>query len=75
MKYLDLLQNDLMKIVSRKVKDLNIIERKQERKENRKWIGGKIEQRTEKIYLWKICKLEITSKICKNQNGNIVVIL
>ena len=33
---LDLLQNDITKIINRKVQDLHIIERRKERKENRK---------------------------------------
>ena len=36
MNYLDLLPNDVMKIINRKVEDLHIIERRKERKENRK---------------------------------------
>jgi len=34
--YLDLLPNDIMKIINRKVEDLHIIERRKERKQNRK---------------------------------------
>jgi hypothetical protein len=36
MNYLDLLPNDITKIINRKVQDLHIIERRKERKENRK---------------------------------------
>jgi len=36
MNYLDLLPGDVMKIINRKVQDLHIIERRKERKENRK---------------------------------------
>ena len=36
MNYLDLLPNDVMKIINRKVEDLHIISRKKERKENKK---------------------------------------
>ena len=36
MNYLDILPNDVMKIINRKVQDLHIIERRKERKENRK---------------------------------------
>ena len=36
MNYLDLLPNDVTKIINRKVPDLHIIERRIERKENRK---------------------------------------
>jgi hypothetical protein len=36
MSYLDLLPNDITKIINRKVQDLHIIERRKERKENRK---------------------------------------
>ena len=36
MNYLDLLPDDVMKIINRKVQDLHIIERRKERKENRK---------------------------------------
>ena len=36
MNYLDLLPNDVMKIINRKVEDLHIIERRKERKENKK---------------------------------------
>ncbi len=35
MNYLDLLPNDVMKIINRKVQDLNIIERRNERQENK----------------------------------------
>ena len=36
MNYLELLPNDITKIINRKVQDLHIIERRKERKENRK---------------------------------------
>ena len=36
MNYLDILSNDVMKIINRKVQDLHIIERRIKRKENRK---------------------------------------
>ena len=36
MNYLDLLPDDVMKIINRKVQDSHIIERRKERKENRK---------------------------------------
>ena len=36
MNYLNLLPNDITKIINRKVQDLHIIERRKERKENRK---------------------------------------
>ena len=36
MNFLDLLPNDIIKIINRKVEDLHIIERRKERKENRK---------------------------------------
>ncbi len=36
MNYLDLLPNDITKIINRKVQDLHIIQRRKERKENRK---------------------------------------
>ena len=36
MNYLDLLPNDIIKIINRKVQDLQIIQRRKERKENRK---------------------------------------
>ena len=36
MNYLDLLPCDVIKIINRKVQDLHIIERRKERKENRK---------------------------------------
>jgi len=36
MTYLDLLPNDITKIINRKLQDLHIIERRKERKENRK---------------------------------------
>ena len=36
MNYLDLLPNDITKIINRKVQDLHIIERRKERKENKK---------------------------------------
>ena len=36
MNYLDILPNDVMKIINRKVQDLHIIERRIKRKENRK---------------------------------------
>ena len=36
MNYLDLLPNDITKIINRKVQDLHIIDRRKERKENRK---------------------------------------
>jgi hypothetical protein len=36
MNYLDLLPNDITKIINRKVQDLYIIERRKERKENKK---------------------------------------
>ena len=36
MNLLDLLPNDINKIINRKVEDLHIIERRKERKENRK---------------------------------------
>ena len=36
MNYLDLLPDDVMKIINRKVQDLHIIERRKEREENRK---------------------------------------
>ena len=36
MNFLDLLPDDVMKIINRKVKDLHIIERRKEKKENRK---------------------------------------
>ncbi len=36
MNYLDLLSNDLTKIINRKVHNLHLIERRKERKENRK---------------------------------------
>ena len=36
MNYLDLLPEDVTKIINRKAQDLHIIERRKERKENRK---------------------------------------
>ena len=36
MNYLDILPNDVIKIINRKVQDLHIIERRKERKENKK---------------------------------------
>ena len=36
MNYLDLLPDDVTKIINRKVQDLHIIERRKEQKENRK---------------------------------------
>ena len=36
MNFLDLLPDDVMKIINRKVEDLHIIQRRKERKENRK---------------------------------------
>ncbi len=36
MNYLDLLPNDITKIINRKVQDLHIIQRRKERRENRK---------------------------------------
>jgi hypothetical protein len=36
MNYLDLLPNDITKIINRKVQDLHIIERRKEQKENKK---------------------------------------
>ena len=48
MNYLDLLPNDITKIINRKVQDLHIIERRKERKENRKLIENKNEKQIEK---------------------------
>ncbi len=36
MNYLDILPNDVMKFINRKLQDLHIIERRKKRKENRK---------------------------------------
>ena len=44
MNYLDLLPNDITKIINRKVQDLHIIERRKERKENRK-MNRELEQK------------------------------
>ena len=41
MNYLDLLPNDVMKIINRKVEDLRIISRRNERNKNREIIFNK----------------------------------
>ena len=48
MNYLDLLPEDVIKIINRKVQDLHIIERRKERKENRKMNREK-KQKAKKI--------------------------
>ena len=48
MNYLDLLPNDITKIINRKVQDLHIIERRKERKENRKINREQNEKQIEK---------------------------
>ena len=48
MNYLDLLPNDITEIINRKVQDLHIIERRKERKENKKLIENKNKKQIEK---------------------------
>ena len=57
MNYLDLLPNDITKIINRKVQDLHIIERRKRRKENRKMNKGQNEKLIEKDLFMKICNL------------------
>ena len=48
MNYLDILPDDVRKIINRKVQDLHIIERRKERKENRKINREQNEKQKEK---------------------------
>ena len=48
MNYLDVLPDDIMKIINKKVRDSKIAERKKQRKENRRL---KILRRTKKEYI------------------------
>ena len=52
MNYLDLLPDDVMKIINRKVQDLHIIERRKERKENRKINREKKQIANRKRYIY-----------------------
>ena len=57
MNLLDLLPNDINKIINRKVEDLHIIERRKERKENRK-INREQKQKANRKrynYIWYRC--------------------
>ena len=52
MNYLDVLPNDITKIINRKVQDLHIIERRKERKENRKINREQKRKANRKRYLY-----------------------
>ena len=52
MNYLDLLPNDITKIINRKVQDLHIIERRKERKENRKMNREQEQKANRKRYIY-----------------------
>ena len=52
MNYLDLLPEDVIKIINRKVQDLHIIERRKERKENRKMNREKKQKAKIKRYIY-----------------------
>ena len=52
MNYLDLLPNDITKIINRKVQDLHIIERRKERKENRKINREQKQKANRKRYIY-----------------------
>ncbi len=52
MNYLDLLPDDVMRIINRKVQDLHIIERRKERKENRKTNREKKQIANRKRYIY-----------------------
>jgi len=52
MNYLDLLPEDLTKIINRKAQDLHIIERRKERKENRKINREKKQIANRKRYIY-----------------------
>jgi hypothetical protein len=73
MNYLDLLPNDVIKIINRKVQDLHIIERKIERKENRKMNTEQKRKANRKRYIYEKY-VNLYQEYVKNQNGNIVVI-
>ena len=52
MNYLDVLPNDITKIINRKVQDLHIIERRKERKENRKINREQKQKANRKRYIY-----------------------
>ncbi len=52
MNYLDLLPNDITKIINRKVQDLHIIERRKQRKENRKMNIEQKRKANRKLYIY-----------------------
>ena len=52
MNYLDLLPNDITKIINRKLQDLHIIERRKERKENRKINREQKQKANRKRYIY-----------------------
>jgi hypothetical protein len=74
MNYLDLLPNDVMKIINRKVQDLHIIENRKERKENRKMNKEQKQKANRKRYIYQKY-VNLYHNYIENQNGNIVVIL
>ena len=74
MNYLDLLPEDVIKIINRKVQDLHIIERRKERKENRKINGEQKRKAKRKRYIYEKY-VTLYKNILKIKNGNIIVIL
>ena len=52
MNYLDLLPDDVMKIINRKAQDLHIIERRKERKENRKMNREQEQKANRRSYIY-----------------------